>query len=663
MTARLVKPAISLVTVGAVILAAMAVYFSFGAGSADADSVYTPEFHTHYCNSMDTAFPDVDLAGAGFNPVTYAPNCSENKTAGASTNTTTILDHDNVDMNFSSVVTFSPPGGTITDGSTIASGTKIGGLRSLTNLGLLNATCTTALVVDFILYNVELPDNPSNPRASGNLMYPLPDGTANRFSQWQEDSEPAPGAPTVNDANSDLRADSDEEAINGYPKYLLDVFDPDFVNVGNTGAANPIVPKAVYGGLTNVANTWVPLYFAQFDPGQLTAMPGAMSEFVSTMGAPNVSVLNDPSAVVISPSSITDFCTPLNVTTVLLGDPAGPGVRMTTPGAGTAIGVQYNASQRDTDQDGLENQVDTCVGNVNTGGDTDADGIDNACDSGGGGSDQDGDGFQNRQDNCPQVANGGVAQTDSEVTVVPNDYGPRLDGIGDICDTGTVNATVNNRPVTFTLASNVANGRYHATLKYDATCFGATPAGGTDADGDGHCTTSDNQDSGACTTTSNAPLPGTTNTCPVRHTAWSAANAPAIMTGIDTDNDTFLDGQEQYLGTETTKACQQNPQYPTVSGGANNEAPLDNWPMDFNDDQISNTTDVGQFVARLNRAVNMQGSGGQAPTARHDLNFDGIVNTTDVGKFVAVLNRRCDQPTGVGTPPGMGFPSYNTQQQ
>ena len=639
MTARLVKPAISFVAVGAVILAALAVYLSLGSGNADADSVYTPRYFTHYCNSMDPAFPDPALAGLGHNPVTFAPNCSENKQTSASPAVTTILDQDAADMNFSSVATFASGAGTITDGDTIPAGTTLGGLRSLTNLGLLNATCTTALVVDFILYNVALPDNPGSPRSSSNIVYPRPDGTANRFSHWNVGSEPlATGGTAVTDADANLRGDSSTLAIQNYPKYLLDVFDPDFVPGVSDGPANPIVPQAVYGGLTNVANTWVPLFFAQFNPGQLTGMSGAMSEFATAMGAPNVSVLNDPSAVVVSPSSITDFCTPLNVTTVLLGT-SGVHTRATSPStAGTHFNVQYNASQRDTDQDGLENQVDTCPGNVNTGADADNDGIDNACDTGGGGSDQDGDGFQNRQDNCPQVANPGTAQTDSEVGTPAADLGPRLDGIGDACDTGTVNATINNRPITFTMSATVGNGRYHSTLSHDATCFGAAPAGGPDVDADGYCdgAAQDNQSSGAC-----AP------NCHVRHTAWNAAYANALMSGLDTDNDTWSDAQETYFGTEQTKACQE-------STLVSNEAPLDNWPMDFNDSGNANSIDVGTFVSRLNRAVN------QAPAApRWDLNFDGFINSVDVGRFVAVFNKTC----AVGQANTLGYPTYASQTQ
>ena len=64
--------------------------------------------------------------------------------------------------------------------------------------------------------------------------------------------------------------------------------------------------------------------------------------------------------------------------------------------------------------------------------------------------------------------------------------------------------------------------------------------------------------------------------------------------GLDTDNDTWADAEETYLGTETTKACAQ-------SSVVSNEAPLDNWPFDFNDSSHANTIDIGTFVARLNK--------------------------------------------------------------
>ena len=63
-------------------------------------------------------------------------------------------------------------------------GEKIGALHSDTTLGTFNGPCNLSIGVDFILYSVALPDNPSDPRASTNITYPQPQGTSDRFGRW-----------------------------------------------------------------------------------------------------------------------------------------------------------------------------------------------------------------------------------------------------------------------------------------------------------------------------------------------------------------------------------------------------------------------------------------------------------------------------------------------
>jgi hypothetical protein len=641
MTARVLRPAISLVAVSAVIVAALAAYLFMTTGQSSADSVFVPQFTNKTCNALIGTFPDPQLAGN--------PACADVTTLGTPQTTTanlTILDNH---LNFSNVTTFAPNATTITPGTTLATSAKVGGLQSLTNLGLLNSECNNAITVDFIFYNVALPDNPGNPRASTNIVYPRAEGQSDRYGRW----EAVPGSVNPTDNVTDVapldgRADGNTSSITNYPSYLLDTFDPDFIPGGADGPANPILPIAVYGGLTNVVGNWVPLYFAQFAGGALVPIGGAAGGFVAAMGQPNVSVLNDPTIITAAPSSITDFCSSLNTTTVLLGTvPAGgPGagqVRATNPAvAGTYFSTQYVASLRDLDQDGWENALDSCPQNIsadptdglNTG-DADAEGLMDPCDPSAnvGDTDEDNDGFENRQDICPNSA---VAGNNSEAEVgtgaPANDDGPVSDSMGNPCDAGVVSATINNRLISFTLSTTVGNGRYHAQTNNDPICFG-----GIDADGDGYCTTNDTgQDANV-----------------FRHNAWSGAYAAPLLQQ-DTDGDGFSDARETYFRTERTKACQQNPQFPVVTGGLNDETPFDNWPMDFDDNQISNTADVGQYVSRLGLQVNVAVNG-----FRYDLNHEGIITSVDVGNFVAVLGRRCDAPL----PGGMGFPTYNSQTQ
>lgn len=695
MKARVLRPAITFTTVVAVLVAALAAYAFLSAGASHADSVYTPTTKVYICNALPPGFSSTDasLAGTG-------PGCTETLTAGTATDYTTELDMAATNLNFSNVVTFSPNAPTA-----VATGTKVGGLRSLTNLGLINAPCTTALTVDFVLYNTALP-NAATRAAMTNIAWPLAPGSSDRFGRWvvgggthtsspgapsfSTDPEWAPaGAVNITSGNG-TNADGTTLSIANYPIYLLDAFDPDFVPGVSDGAAQPKIPAAMYGGLTKVAGNWIPLYFGVFpDSGASslsggTPMPGALGLMTSGMGFPSVSVLNDPTAVAVSPSTITDFCTSLNVTTMLKS------TVHSNPAAGTRMFLQYNASLRDTDQDGYENAIDTCpvtaapaenprnaVG-VN---DTDSDGIMNSCDTNtptASGADVDGDGIQNRQDNCPQLANSTNAEADLGSS--PADLGPRNDGIGDACDSGSLTITQNGKSVTVGggsgLTTTVGNGRYLTLTNVVPKCFG-----GVDADGDGYCTTAtpgvngDAADSGSCATT-------TPNSCFVRHSLWlNAPTHPALQ--MDTDGDTlpppgvgatnlWTDAVETYLGTDATKPCAQTRSGVDPTPNTNDEGPLDNWPTDFDDNGFTNVGDYLKYNTILGtaaggfRAVNGGGDGNGTTftpatlthpalgglaivQTRFDLNLDGFLNSGDLGKFNAYMNLQCG--THAGAPP------------
>jgi hypothetical protein len=447
-----------------------------------------------------------------------------------------------------------------------------------------------------------------------------------------------------------VHADGTTLAIQNYPSYLLDAFDADFVPGVSDGPAQPVVPLAAYGGLTHVVSDWIPLYLVQFgkassshgfgSPSNLPAPLNLMGN--DSLGQPQVAVLNDPTSTVTSKSLITDFCAPLTTETVLLGTAFDPNntsstvVRATnqtcsgTPPTGctTAFTLTYAASQRDLDQDNIDNATDTCPANVNTSTD-DASGINTACltlpqnvSCDAANNDRDCDGFLNRQDNCPQVANGVLdgsgnpnpgnanLQTDTEVAK-PADNGPRTDSIGDACDTGSATFLQNGHSVTVSLSPTVANGRYIAKGIVNAKCIG-----GTDADGDGYC--AQDQDIG-------------TDNNNLRHKAWSGG-----LLQIDNDGDKFSTFQETYNGTDATKNCAQD-------SIANNEAPLDNWPLDFNDDQSVKSGDLSKYGALgvLNTVANTPAK------QRLDLNDDGQVTTADLSKFAAlgVFNSHCTPPS------------------
>jgi hypothetical protein len=121
----------------------------------------------------------------------------------------------------------------------------------------------------------------------------------------------------------------------------------------------------------------------------------------------------------------------------------GYGLLGVLPKDGTYPFTIFTVGQRDAENDGYANALDTCPAIQNEGnptvpldGDADDDGLDAACDpnddplSSGKNTDQDGDGYLNRQDNCPLIANG--EESTDEVT--RNQEDDDLDGIGTACD-------------------------------------------------------------------------------------------------------------------------------------------------------------------------------------------------------------------------------------
>ena len=616
-------------------LVALVAYSVLGAETSHADSTYDPATEARFCNAMSPAFVDPAIAGN--------PACTEDLSGGTAADFWTRLDmSSSTDPHFSDVTTFAPTGSTINAGSSITTGAKIGGYRLHVTTGLLNGICNPGInfVVETVLYNVALPSNAADPRASTNIGWPRTDGAGDRFGGWtggvNGDHSANAGAGYYASAGlgtpvgSPPRADGSSVAVQNYPVWLLDMFDPDFTPgnfnpgvgpvTGSDGPLDPILPTAVYGGVTQVSGAWTPLYLVQFAPGALTSLGGAQALMNANMGWPSVAVSSDPTSLQASPSTLTDFCTPLEVETVLLGTAIGGGTRATTPAtAGTHFVTQYSTSLRDLDQDGFENAIDTCATALSndpravSGTDTDSDGIDNiaGCDTTVVSVvDEDGDGFANRQDNCPLVDN--PLSEDSGVSSAQADLGPRADGIGDACDSGVVTVASQNGhgPFDVTLSPTVANGRYHVKHNVIAKCFG----GLTDADGDGYCRFAGDK----------FDTPGFMGEA--SHGNWVGTHPGQQM---DTDGDGWSDAVETYFGTDPAFACSANT-------GRNNE-PINYWPLDLTDNQRVNTFDVVPFIAAMNFYV------GERAAAVPGLDFknDGHIDTFDVVPFISVLNKTC----------------------
>jgi hypothetical protein len=248
-----------------------------------------------------------------------------------------------------------------------------------------------------------MPDNELDPRASTNIVYPQIEGVSNRFGRWRVGAVPtqAFGSANIPGVEEDVLDDGGGAgvhalpanlAVQGYPSYMLDFFDPDKTPTGD-GPMNPVIPRALYGAITRVAGTWVPLYYAQFTSGQLnTAFAGdppnplgrMNSTGTSSTGHPNQAVLNDPTAILANPSTITDFCASLSAE------------NQSYASAGLAeVGATQCEGGLNVDNDGDGARNDGCP--AREGAAETACGADNT--------DNDGDGFFN--DGCPVV--GGLA--------------------------------------------------------------------------------------------------------------------------------------------------------------------------------------------------------------------------------------------------------------
>jgi hypothetical protein len=348
------------------------------------------------------------------------------------------------------------------------------------------------------------------------------------------------------------------DGADALPGFIRDSFDPD----GDPDNGGYVAPHARYYGVDFVAGALiVTLQFVINAPGTLTQYQ-SLDFAQAAYGFSSTTFLQDPLAPP-SNSAITDFCL-FSSSTSLFGIPhdndctdvGAPPAGCTAPGAGFILMkavdngcpagapsvpnecgnqnggppevvrttnpavaqrvrfLQYSVSQRDYDNDGIENALDTCHSDANpgwnpyepnilSGGDADGDGAPDACDTVAGAvPDQDADAWTNRIDNCPTIDNddpgpppgggGTVANTfqfDQDLdpgagniaTDVP-DGGPASDSIGPACD--IAGESCGGCPA---LTSTGPNGHYHASFTTQTICIGAvTDACDNGLDGDGN---------------------------------------------------------------------------------------------------------------------------------------------------------------------------------
>ncbi|MEE8519052.1 MAG: hypothetical protein V3S98_08000 [Dehalococcoidia bacterium] len=352
-------------------------------------------------------------------------------------------------------------------------------------------------------------------------------------------------------ADADLLPDS----VTLWPTFL----DAHLANLNPGGA--PPVPIARYHGQILIAPP------SPTNLELLTFAPGSIPDYPASKGSPTISILEDPLAPT-SLSAISMVCTAaapaVFTTTTILGlsggaavlgpnlflPPAGgslvhidPVSGLLFPGAegcapafpgddngingvdeGCGFPLRQNPSTadsylfkiaaitgRDTDNDGIENELDKCPLHVdahthalhhrpfppqegyNPRGppsqpqDPENDNLPSSCDPDdfGGSVDEDGDFFSNGQDNCPLVGN--PSQAFSEIPAI--NIGPQTDGMGDHPGGLTL-------PLPFPDPFNpllltpplcdpnplVSDGHAHRDFGQGPVCIG-----GTDTDGDGWC--------------------------------------------------------------------------------------------------------------------------------------------------------------------------------
>ena len=320
------------------------------------------------------------------------------------------------DANFGGVIVFTPPEWGVASDADVPDGALVGQLSSQAVLVLLNDACANPLFPAF------------------QFLDATTDRSATTTFGEQFDDDDSNGIPN---------------GAQLYPDYLARILVDE--------NENPLQLRARLYAQTVVVGIDVSLNFAIFEPG--INLRGTQLD--PALGFPSVTVLQALGDPALEPElqPITDFCSPLTTSTRTFGltkdnpnttaNEAGTVFR-TNPAAGKYNFSTFAVSQRDADNDGIENALDTCpfsadpsfdprrnTADPSYAGDDDKDGIPNSCDPTPNQNlnlgDHDQDGYLNRGDNCPLVQNGLVPGT--SVIVGPNNQlDTDSDGLGDVCD-------------------------------------------------------------------------------------------------------------------------------------------------------------------------------------------------------------------------------------
>jgi hypothetical protein len=511
-----------------------------------------------------------DAAATSFTPISYLVTVAN---PALSANSNIVVDYtiDSPDSLASAHVSFLPSAFGVASGSSLPDGAIVGSITIAAAEAESNGPCSNLRTLGYELLDASIDTSAGNT---------LVDSPRIPSASW-------PGLLDVSPSNSLA------DAVDKYPNFLKTLYPgltPVSRSYGSIGSG--------VGVINRVVNLLV------FAPG--TVLPG-LSPLPASLGHIVVVVQQDPTAPAAT-SVVTESCSTYQyrrqdkgLTDNNTSTPANEGgvVYRTNPATdGSYSFLEYLRSKRDQDNDGIENEVDSCPF-VSTPSwnprindpvwDIDSDGIPGQDDGLPGellvpgtgcdptpstaNSDPDGDGFVNRQDNCPLTMNGAAQDNQAD---------PDRDGIGSACD------VVDSQP----------DGHLHEVC---ATANVTIGAGGT-------------------------PTPPA---------------CPELV--LDMDNDGFEKSVELHVGTDPTDPCGTTA-----------------WPADLNSTGLStNDVDLLDITSFLAPTRHLNTSPGDlAYNVRWDLKpgagvppLPKVINIVDLTALIVLVPPMLEGPRAFSGPP------------